>query len=448
MFPFLADPQQNFGMEAVPPATGSARAAGTVTFAVTALVFLVLGCLMLAGRPGFLLTDTLTGHGQAWVNLMLFGFLLPAVFAAVYGALPRAFGVPLYSEQLLFLHYGFHLAGLLVVMLVPFVPELPQAPMGAICLACGSFLFLLNVGVSLRGLARPDAASAFVSTACLWLAAVVLLGLPFSAVAPLAILDLTDWRAGWFVLVFAGVVFNTIFGLALRVAPHCLGLRPERTHAAWYALAVINVGMAWSAAAVTFVLPKFLLLTTGVFVVGALIFLFDFRQMLRRSTGEGLGRSIRMLRIALWVIPAVALLLGLDAFGRLGVEPTAVAGAEEAVVDELAGPAPITVNATDWVLGLSALLGAAVPGLLALLFEMQQRRPGAMNESRIMRATLLIYASGVILILAGLLAEEPRMSAAGAILIALGAIGFLGSFLRNLGQRETVGEVVAEIVEV
>ena len=435
-------------MEAVSPATGGARAAGATTFAVTALVFLVLGCMMLAGRADFLLADTLTGHGQAWVNLMLFGFLLPAVFAAVYGALPQAFGVPLYSEQWLFLHYGFHLAGLLVVMLVLFVPELPQAPLGAICLACGAFLFLLNVGMSLRGMARPDAASAFVSTACVWLAAVVLLGLPFSAAAPLAILELTDWRAGWLVLLLAGVVFNTMFGLALRVAPQSLGLRPERTHAAWYALAVVNVGMAWSAAAVTFVSPKFLLLTTGVFAAGALIFLGDFRQLLRRSAGGDLGRNIRMLRIALWVILAVTILSGLDAFGRLGAEPTAAAGAEEAMLDELAGPAPIAVSAADWVLGLSALLGVAVPGLMALLFEMQQGRPGAVTGGRMMRATLVAYASGVIMLLAGLLAEEPRTSGAGAAFIALGALGFLGNFLGSIGRRETVGDGVAEAVEV
>ena len=131
------------------PNQGS-NAAGAITFAVTSLVFLVLGCLMLAGRPGFLLGETLTGHGQAWINLMLYGFALPATFGAVYWALPQVFGVPLYSPQMVFLHYGFHLAGFIIVMLLPFVPELPQAAMGSVFIACGVVVFIVNVALSLR----------------------------------------------------------------------------------------------------------------------------------------------------------------------------------------------------------------------------------------------------------------------------------------------------------
>lgn len=429
--------------------------AGASTFAITALIFLALGCLMLAGRPGFLLGNTLTGHGQAWINLMIFGFALPAVFAAVYWALPRAFGVPLYGNQLVFLHYGFHVAGLLVVLLLPFVPDLPQAAMGSTFVACGAVVFIVNVAMSLRSLERPDAGSAFIVTMCVWLAAAVFLGLPFAAKAPLPFLAGTNWSAGWLLLVVGGVCFNLILGLALRVTPASLGGGQDGT-AAWYSLAIINLGLAWSCAAVTFGPLAFLLLTTGVVLLGSLIFLGDFWLLLQRRASHDLGWDAKILLAAVWMIPATAAVLAYNVIDRMGLEPLA-AVAPEAVagLQEVAGPPPVTVMALDWTVGLTALIATAVPGLVAVIFQLQKLRAGAGPETstrarvagQFLLASFFNYAVGACLVVVGAWGAENQMLGLGAVFLAVGALGFLGNFLFNIGQGSASAETLAEVVE-
>lgn len=432
------------------------RPAGAVTFAVTSLVFLVLGCLMLAGRPGFLLGETLTGHGQAWINLMVFGFALPAVFGAVYWALPQAFGVPLYGSQLVFLHYGFHVAGLVVIMLLPFVPELPQASMGATFIACGAVVFIVNVAMSLRGMARPDAAGAFISTVCVWLAVAVFLGLPFAASAPLPILEGSSWSAGWLLFVVAGVLFNAMFGLALRVTPPSVGGRQERTQAAWYALAIINVGVAWSFASTTYGPLSFLLLTTGIFFIGAFIFLGDFWLLLQRRAARELGWGTKILFASIWMIPATAAVLVYNVVERLGLEPVAALDPEAAAgLEELAGPAPIMVMSLDWTVGLTALVATAVPGLVALIFQLQKLQSGRPEElsdrervaGQLLLASFFNYAVGAGLVVVGSWGAEEQMLGLGAVFLVVGSLGFLGNFLYNLGQGSPAAEPVPGAVK-
>lgn len=427
-------------------------ASGALTFAITALVFLALGCLMLAGRPGFLLTDTLTGHGQAWINLMIFGFGLPAVFGAIYWALPEAFGVPLYSKPMVFLHYGFHLAGLLIVMILPFVPELPQASMGSTFIACGAVVFIVNVAMSLRAMERPDAASAFISTVCVWLAISVFLGLPFAAGAPLPLLGGTSWSAGWLLFVMAGIFFNAMLGLALRVTPPAVGAKHERTPAAWYALAIINVGVAWSFPATAFGPLMFLLLTTSIFLVGSLIFLGDFWLLLQRRTNRELGWDAKILLASVWMIPATATALIYNIAERLGIEPVAALDPAAATgLEEVAGPAPIMVLSLDWSVGMTALLATAVPGLVAVIFQLLKVRAGVRPltgnrekvAGQILLASFFNYAVGAGLVIVGAWGAEEQMLGLGAVFLVVGSLGFLGNFLYALGQgsgaEETVG---------
>lgn len=424
-----------------PNETESAPLHGALTFAITALVFLALGCLMLAGRPGFLLADTLTGHGQAWVQLMILGFGLPAVFGAVYWALPQAFGVPLYSPQLVFLHFGFHVAGFVVVMLLPFVPDLPQAGMGSTFLACGAVVFVVNVAMSLRKLARPDASSAFLSTIMVWLVAAMFLGVPFGARAPLPFLEATNWSAGWLVFVISGVFFNAMLGLALRVTPRAVGAAPERTPAAWYALSILNVGVAWMFAATTFGPPPFLLVCATVFLVGSLIYLADFWGILqRRPDRDPLGWDSKILLTAVWMIPAAAVLMLYDVWQHMAVVPPPPVDPALAVAAP-EGPLPITVMALDWTVGLTALLATAVPGLVAIIFQLQKLRAGSAAggvrervAGQLLLASFFNYAVGAGLVVVGAWGAEDQMLGLGAVFLVVGSLGFLGCFLHNLGQ--------------
>ena len=254
---------------------------GALLFVITALVALVASFLLLTLHPGWLGGHAVDVQSQAWIRMIIFGFGLSAVFGAVCWALPLAFGVPLWSHQLVFLHSALHLCGLLVVVLIPFVPDLPQAPLAPGLIAAGSLVFIVNIALSLRGMARPDAASAFVATVLVWLAAASFLGLPFAPEAPLSSLENTGWSAGWLVLVIGGIFFNTMSGLALRLIPLSLGAKPRRTAAAWYALAILNLGVAWMFAAVTYGPPAFRMMCGLVFLAGTMIY-FDIGMQINQ----------------------------------------------------------------------------------------------------------------------------------------------------------------------
>lgn len=442
------------------PTNHDASSSGAITFSVTALVFLALGCLMLAGRPGFLLGDSLTGHGQAWVNLMLYGFGLPAVFGAVYWALPRAFGVPLYSNQLVFLHYGFHMAAFLIVMILPFVPEMPQASMGATFLACGAVVFVVNVAMTLRRMPRPDAGSAFISTLTVWLVVAMFLGLPFGDNPPLPILGGTMWSAGWLVLVIGGVFFNALLGLALRVTPLVTGGALTRTAPSWYALAILNLGLAWTAAAVTFGPLPFVVVCAGVFLVGALIYLLDFWVLLQRRPTPELGWDVRILLTSVWMIPTTAVALIYAAWEHLQIPvPEPIDPAAAAALEETVGPMPLMVMPMDWMTGIMALLATAAPGLVAVIFQLQKLEPGRVRagaeptlRERVPGQILLVsffnYAVGASLVVVGAWAAESQMLGLGAVFLVVGALGFLGMFLHRLGQTEPEVEVGANAAQI
>ncbi len=434
-----------------------ASAAGANAFAVTALVMLALGCLALAVRPGFLLGETLTGHGEAWIRLMIFGFGLPAVFGAVYRALPEAFGVPLFSAPAVFLHYGFHIAGLLIVLVIPFVPGLPQASMGATFLACGGVVFVVNVAMSLRKLGDSDAGSAFLSTLMVWLVAALFLGVPFAATPPLPFLAGTNWSAGWLVFVISGVLFNAQLGLALRVTPLVVGADTRRASASWYALSILNLGVAWMFAAATFGPLPFLLVCAVVFLIGSLVYLGDFWAMLQSRTDRGvLGWDSKIMLGSVWMIPATALVLLYAVWERLQMQAAAAPAAANAtaavpaVPAVVEGPVPLAVMSLDWTVGLTALLATAVPGLVAVIFQLQKLHagvPGEVNEmdmrervsGQLLLAAFFNYAVGAVLVIVGAWGAESQMLGLGAVFLVVGALGFLGIFLHHMFSTADAG---------
>lgn len=430
-------------MKTTEPNPNGSSTGGAALFAITAFLCLVLGCLVLALRPAFLMSDTLGGQAQQWVQLMLFGFGLPAVFAAVYWALPRAFDVPLFSSSSVYLHFGFHLAGLCIAMLVPFIPSLPQSSMGATFLACGGVVFVVNVAMSLRQLERPDASSAFLSTIAIWLLAALFLGIPFAAVAPLPMFSGTNWSAGWLVFLISGIFFNAVLGLALRVTPLVLGSKPVGSSAPWFALSFINLGVAWMFAATTFGPMPFLLVCAGAFLVGSIIYLADFWLLLQRRAGGSLRWDTKILLAAVWMIPASALALMYDAWQRVAAQAAQAAEAAAPAVAAVAapaaeGPAPIAVSSLDWTVGLIALLGAAVPGLVAIVFQLQQSRAAHEESTRerlagqLLLASFFNYAVGVVLVVVGAWGAENQMLGLGAVFLLVGSIGFLGNFIYSL----------------
>lgn len=388
---------------------------GPIIFAVTALVFLIFGSLVLCANPGIVCQTALDNRAQWWILLIVFGFAMPAAFAAIYAALPGVFGIPLHGRQLVYLHYGFYFCGLIAILLAPLVPDLPQAPMGPFLVACGAFVFVANIGLSLRKLSRPDAASAFLSLGCLWLIAVSLLGSPFALQAPLTALAGTNWSAGWLFLAVVGVCFNALYALGYRA------LCPfARTAIVWFGLAFVNTGIAWVAASLGVGPRSFVLLTAVVFLIGALIAHAAYLSLRDRGRVESVY-GIKVLSLAFSLVPLFAALLIFAVFQHAGAStprepPLAENGVEPSAV--------FAVSALEWSVALFALCAVIVPGLVGAFFSLQAK-------TRISGAFVVSYIFGAALVICGaVLAAKPSI-AIGAALLALAVSGSLVSLLRR-----------------
>lgn len=382
-------------------------------FFTISLLSLLLGCFVLSAWPAFFLQSTAGVGSQWWILLMVFGFAQPAVFCSVYAALPSVFGLTLYSRQMVYLHCGVHLAGLVVVLLVPFAPELPQAPMGGFLMACGAGLFIANVGLSLRKMARPDGASAFLSLGCLWLAVTALLGLPFAARSPLPLLTGSNWIAGWLFLTIAGVCFNVLYALGYRQL--CCS---ARTFVVWCSLSIANFGIAWVAASMTVGPPAFLLLTAILFFVGTMVARSAY-VALRRDRKTEDARGAGALSLGLSMIPIIAVLLIFAAAQQIGAHSSAALPAVESGGEQ---PALFVTNALDRAVGMAALWGVVVPGLLGAFFALR-------TKVRVSGAFAVGYITGAALVVCGVALSEKFPIAVGASLLALGSSGAFAAFV-------------------
>lgn len=424
--------------------------AGPLAFLFTALISLVLGVSMVTFHPAFLLTETLTGHGQAWSLFMVYGFALPAVFGAVYWAMPGAFEAPLYSERLVFLHFAFHLAGLLIVLLCLFFPNIPQAAMGPVFLACGALVFTVNIAGTLSKIERPDVSSALIGVSLLWLLVTAFLGTPFVEKAPLPMLEATTWKAGLLVLAIAGVMLNIAFGLALRLAPAVVDVKPIRTQASWLALALMNFGIAWMFAAITFGPIEFGLLCTGIYFVGTIIAFLDFWRVLqRRPSDTTLSWGGKILLSAVSMLPTTAGIFLYDLWTHL-----TSASADAPVVapaSEDAASAVLSVTFLDWTTAFAAIFGMLTPAIIAVVAQLLKQRRAHLITSgennlyyriaeQIQLAAFFNYAVGAGLLLVGVWGGEEKMLSLGGIFLGVSFLGFLVYFsqlLRNPSEPLT-----------
>ncbi|MCS7009661.1 MAG: hypothetical protein NZL93_06960, partial [Chthoniobacterales bacterium] len=338
---------------------------------MTSLVFLLLATGMLAGRPDFLLRPTLTGHGLAWMILLLLGAGMGGVFGVVYWALPRVFRVPLYSEKFALLHYGFHYVGVLLVLASIVWKGFGRGEMGMTFLACGALVMGINLIGTFRKPALPDVASAYLVSSALWLLIVGLLGVPFSERAPIEVLEGTQWSAGWLLLTVTGVLLNLGMGVALRLTPAVLRVKARNTSVAWYGFAFSNAGLAWMFPAATFGQKSFLLVCLGVYGVGVLLFLGRYFMDVQLREEEGLGWDSRIVFTSVWLIPVAVGVLGWAVWSRMWQEkPAEVATAGGVgVVEEVAkGGLPLEYFSADGAVFLISVLAVAVPMAVGLGF--------------------------------------------------------------------------------
>lgn len=406
-------------------------------FVTTSLVALLLGMLMLAGRPAFLLTPVLTGHGLAWMEWMILACLLPGLFGVAYSALPRVLGLPLFSEKFVVLHYVFHVAGTLLVILGPLVPGFRQAAMGPTFLACGAVIFAVNAGNTLRGLRVPDIAGASLAVSMLWLLLLALLGTPFAEVAPLKEFVGSGWSAAWLLLAVGGVVMNAAFGLAMRTTPALLGNQPGGNAMAWYSLALGNAGIAWLFAALALSpASSFGLFCGALYIVGLLLAFFRYWGLIQQSPVDVSPWNARIILTVLSMAPLAVAFLMLGIWERMNVPPPDPA-AIPVPVEEAASVLPLNFLPVDGAALLTGLLAAAVPALVAIVFQLlhlQHARAGGDSfrtnlGNQILLAAFFNYATGVLMVIPGAWVAIPRIVTLGTLFLLVGAAGFIGNYI-------------------
>ncbi len=420
-----------------PFVSSRAPSAGTTTFVITALAALVLSCLMIAGRSDFLLEDSVSGHGQAWVTLLLVGFGLSATFGVIYWAVPCVLGVPLFCNRSVFLHYALHLGGLLTALAGTFVTAMSDARIAGILLACGGVIFIVNVSLALRRLKVSDPAAAFLSAMMVFLASAFILGVPFAKRPLLFIFTDANWSVGWIVLVTVGVFFNALLGLSLRVTPVVVGDYEPQTFRAWPAFLILNVGAAWTFAATTFGPLNFMLACSSIFLVGTLLYLGNFWGLLQRRQITKLSAETKVLIGALWMVAGSAVVFIYNIWHRLGIPvPEPSSEATEPLV--VAKVAVLKILPLDWTVGLFAMFAAVIPGLVALILQLQKLQAPSQESAFNMRsrvadnillAAFINYAVGAAFVIVGVWGSEAKMLSLGTIFLVVGAAGLLGSFL-------------------
>jgi len=376
--------------------------------------------------------------------ILLFGCGLPGVFAVVYWAIPKVFGTPLYSEKFVFLHYGFHFVGFLLLLASVIVPGFGRGDMGMTFIACGALALGINLARTFHQPAKPDVASAFLAASVLWLLVVAMLGVPFAEKAPLAALEGTNWSAAWLLLALTGVLLNLPMGIALRVTPFALGAPVTKTGTAWYALAFSNAGLAWMFPAAAFGPPSFLLFCAAIYVVGVLLFFARYFAILQNRTVRVLPWDGKILLTSFSLVPVAACMLLFSAWEHMKIAsapvleeiPGVIPDGEEAVAT---GPLPVEFLPIDGALVLTCILAIAVPAIVALGFGLMRiekghhaAAPAGMSlrtrlAEQILLAAYFNYASGVLLVIPGAWLGIDQMLGLGSLFLVMGAIGFLGN---------------------
>jgi hypothetical protein len=422
-----------------PTSSDTPEGAGAKLFFVTFLAGLVLAFLMLAGRPEFLATPLLTGHGLSWLVLLLLGAGLSGASGLIYWSVPKVFGAPLYSEKIVFLHYGFHVAGTLLALASILRPGFARGEMGMTFIACGALALGVNLVGTFRAPAKPDVASAHLAASVLWLLLAAFLGVPFVSEPALAILQGTQWGAAWLILALAGVLMNVPMGLALRATPAAMGITDPKTDAAWYGLFLTNGALAWMFSATTFGMTGFLLLCAAVYLAGLVINYGAYHAVLARRTTRGLPWDTKILLTSFVVAPVAAGVLMFAAWERFSAPvPEEIPGVVPVVEEEVAGPLPVEYQPVDGALVLLALLAVAIPAMVALGFQILRtgRREHGTDQAlrirlgdQILLASFFNYATGVLLVIPGAWAAITPMLGLGSLFLVVGAAGFLGNFV-------------------
>jgi hypothetical protein len=392
---------------------------GALSFLIMELIFLCASTIWIAFKPSLFLEANVTDSIRAWTCLTLYGFVLPAVFGLVYRALPMAYNAPLLGENLILIHLGCHMFGFGIFFAHALHPETVQSGMGMVFLGCGVLAFLINIGAALqkRGLTEPS--SAFLAASLLWLAVSSLFALPLSSEPTFAALKDTHWSAATLELCLLGFVMNAILGMALRLTSLRLANDPPQTISSWFALYVTNGGLAWLFGAITYGPAGYVMICLGFYLAGLLIFIMRHAAITQERRVEILDWDTKMLVSAIWVLPVVTILAGWSAWIRMGNPEQQPFG-------------------LDIVTVLTAILGVAIPALVALFYQSEAILRGFHPEeptahlrlsSQILLASFFNYATGVCLLLGGSGVGSEKMTSLGAIFTLVGVFGFTGNLV-------------------
>ncbi|NUN92621.1 MAG: hypothetical protein HUU04_02440 [Verrucomicrobiae bacterium] len=406
------------------PATGVA-----MRFVLFGLACLTSAAVWLLVEPEILTAHHYRPHTVAWAHLVVLGFILSVIAGALYQIAPVAMETKLYSARLAEFHFVAHFLG--VGFMVPFftVWDLKQVGHGGSLVFLGMLIFVGNIARTLNRAPRPDVVGAFIASSMLWLFLTMGAGLTIATNKfwPFLPGSQLNWMYAHAHLGVGGVFINLTAGVSLRLAPMFTLSEIRSAARAWWAFALVNLGVAGLFWAIVSGSPPAQRAFGGVLVVGLGVYGAELRAIFA-------ARKRRRLDWGLWqFFFAVATLAPVAIVGLAIVSPVAFR--------------PETLERWQTGYALLALLGVIVPAILGMLqkilpFLIWQRvyapfigrRPvpslGQLSSESIQGAVFWSYLVALVALLAAAISGSNGL-ARGAAAIWLAVVAL---FLVNAGQ--------------
>lgn len=298
---------------------------------------------MLALRPGLLAAYHYNQEIIAITHLLVLGFLLSVISGALYQLVPVVLETRLHSERLARLHYGVHLISVAGMVVMFWRWDMKQVGHFGSGLAFGVGLLAWNLGRTLVQARRWNPVSFGVTSAIVWLVAVIGAGLALAAakstyeltgrtdVQPMLAVTLAGLEAVQTFLArfeplavmhahahlgLLGVFVLLTCAVAFRLVPMFLLGEIQSPRRAWAALGCLNAGTL--AVFLTVLTQSPLKPAAGLLVLaGVTLYLGELRAIVRARRRLNLDWGIRMFLFSqALLLPTAALGLALSLPGQ------------------------------------------------------------------------------------------------------------------------------------
>ena len=289
-------------------------------FFITAIAALLIAMGLMVMFPGpFTLPYFRLLVPLSLAHIMALGFITMTIMGAIYQIVPVALQVPIFSEGLGKIHYWLYTPGVVIFATGLALYKIPLIHTGATIILVASYIFLINLGLTLKWQNLKSLTGSHVALALFYLFVTLTYGFilalnlkgGFLGAATMGSLKAHAHLAmlGWVTLIIVGVLYQLL--------PMFYLTRPLKGGLAWLIFILLNLGVLGLFVSLPFAprgVAPFAIITS----IGAYLFIYQTVGMMRGRARPGVDLTLGHI-IASLIYFALVVTLGL-AFG-LGLNP-------------------------------------------------------------------------------------------------------------------------------